>query len=131
MLLSLKLHSNTHFFHALNIRTQSLEHHTIIRAAIEYIYVAISCSLHAETRLPSQLSPSDFQYEWYEDMRPDYKGLAVVNISWERPEGHEFISNYSITLFSQSDECGGEQRLMYFVGINKVCGGGGRKRVKE
>ena len=86
--------------------------------------MSLSGSQYTETRLPSQLSPSDIQYEWYEDVRPKYEGLAVVNISWEKPRSHEFISNYSITLFSQTAECGGKQRLFKFIGINKVCGGG-------
>ena len=73
-----------------------------------------------ETVLPSQLPYNSIDYTWVEDMREGYEGLAVVNITWQRQEGHEYITSYNLTLFLQSVECGGHRRQMKFYNIPKV-----------
>ena len=80
-----------------------------------------SCTkTYIETVFPTQLPRNSLQYEWEEDTRPDYEGLAIVNMTWERQEGYEYISSYEISVFSQTDECGGEMILLRFDGIGKV-----------
>lgn len=70
--------------------------------------------------MPAQLPPNGIRYEWVEDTRQGYEGTAVVNITWEPQEGYEFISSYKIILFSQTEECGGQMKMLSFVGIGKV-----------
>ena len=70
--------------------------------------------------MPSQLLSNSIHYEWVEDVRPQYSRAAVVNISWEPPEGAEFINSYEILFFSQTEECGGERVVINFVGIGRV-----------
>jgi len=41
--------------------------------------------MHAETHFPSQ--PTNLRYNWVRDPRPDFPWHAVINISWDRPEG--------------------------------------------
>lgn len=73
-----------------------------------------------EDAYPAQLPYNGIQYEWVEDTRPGYERTAVVNITWEPPEGYEYIYSYHLVMFSQTDECGGQIRMMRFMGIGNV-----------
>ena len=67
--------------------------------------------------MPSQLPSAAIDYEWTEFSTP---GQAVVNITWDPPQWSEFITSYDIIIFSQSEECGGLQKLINFMNIWKV-----------
>ena len=67
--------------------------------------------------MPSQLPSAAIDYAWSEYTTP---GLAVVNMTWDPPQWSEFITSYNITMFSQSDECGGHQRMVDFFNISRV-----------
>ena len=72
---------------------------------------------HTENQMPSQLPSAAVDYEWTEHTR---EGFAVVNITWDPPNWSEFIGSYNITIFSQSDGCGGHQKMIHFINIGRV-----------
>lgn len=49
----------------------------------------------------------ELQFEYLEDLRDDFRGHAVVNISWKPPHGIEFLSHYEFIIVASSLSCGG------------------------
>lgn len=105
-----------------------------LKGVTNFTYVHIPCEGYAcihpqnycfitsspEDAYPAQLPYNGIQYEWIEDTRLGYEKTAVVNITWEPPEGYQYISSYDLVMFSQTDECGGHIRMMSFMGIGNV-----------
>ena len=44
--------------------------------------------------------PSSIHIQWYEDIRPEFERNAVINITWDRPNGYEYINDYTIMFYS-------------------------------
>ena len=51
-----------------------------------------------ESRYPQQIDTSTLTFDYTEDMRPDYLGHAIINISWTAPQGKSV--NPSLLLLS-------------------------------
>jgi hypothetical protein len=58
---------------------------------------------------PGQVDHNTITTSFREDFRENYIGHAIVTFSWTLPENATFISNYRLTVFSQTMECGGQR----------------------
>ena len=76
--------------------------------------------LFSETRLAPILPQSNIHFQWYEDVRPSFEGLAVLNISWEHPNKYEYITSYTIRVLSSVKECGTPIKELEFTNIIKA-----------
>lgn len=76
--------------------------------------------IHGVGGKPSQVDRSSIGVQYTEDNRPDFLGYAVANISWERPEeSYQFLTSYTIRIFSETAECGGPNVLYSYNNISR------------
>ena len=90
-----------------------------------------------ESRYPQQIDRKTLTFDYTEDMRPDYLGHSIINISWAAPQGKsvntsllllsylltgvEYLSHYELIITLITGTCGGSVKQITPVVINKVC----------
>ena len=65
-----------------------------------YVPIAIYCNeFSTETQVPSQ--PRFLTIEWIrEDFRPGFRGRAIVNVSWDQPQGGSIDNDLKVLCFT-------------------------------